>query len=1407
MEKDTIIKYFSLGDEIEIITPNEHSYGKILEYSDTSVVIEDAEGNPIIVALDNVLSCKKKPNADAGIEIQKSANSPLTDGNDKIIDSIISSFDAIYEQCSISKDAMIPTNATVIGMTPQGVEVLTDDGGKIICAKSSFVGYSRENAAVGKRIFCLPNKNSISYTSLTEMSHGEMHDRFLLAVNTKPKPRIGIVFSILNLLTNEYGNSIISQRKTIKELIKKLSNVDESTPPVSKKISLDTLTVEQKNQINDLLNQHLSKLIGISQKEQIKTADALIIEHFGVQIKRKGVKTLVSNLIEDPFLSATCEIKKYYPKYQNGTASDKFVEEIRFRQDVIVENELIDELNNFQFWDKSIEPIPAICVYNKTGKWQTATFITKPGRLSEIRTRIDLLRTAGKNDLANALENYTEELGFKDSSIKSIDLTISDEELLKYSRRQRLIKNFEEAEKGFLELMSRGFEFDAVVRDLAAMYQEWQNAQKAIGLLEDNLPKLEEKVKTYNMLSLLYQSVGDKEKAIDIMEKTILLIPQNNKANEKRIAKLQKRIATIRKKKKLSKQFSSEDIPSPLLRYEANNTPNEVLTYVSDKTMEDRLQFVKQRIGELKNSPDLPAYYLAEIQLLEEGGESGTSELVRTALANYCKARARNFFNEGNESSARVYLLQGISVLQGIPICKEREELVYLLLISLCTSCKVVLSKFNTPVNGFESLFSEFTLREEEEVFGVLLQMTNKDSSMSRKLIGVLYENEASDWLFDEMNIESPTLQQFTDSFSKMSQEISKKTSVFDEIAGRILLETNPSAFGKSILELPFFSTKEISQFDSKNLSILREVANYLIDIHSKNLGYEDCEELCGSTFLKIDSSISNIEKNPSPISTINVLPLLIKTKDLMERLFTQRYIDTLPQIIIEAIDDARPLEDEIEIQLSISNETGCSKANEGVLKINSINGKDVSSLALVNVLENSLGGGAKINTAFSIKRTLISSDSIEMNYSFKYLDVRGVSRATSENICLAINKGYDYEDFDNPYMAHVKSNAVKDKSMFKGRDEIINTICEYVIEDYKGFVLYGQKRSGKSSVLYHITQKLRAEHKAFAVEYTMGNNIVQDSESENESLANLFYTITSEIGRAIKEVDRDVYKECGCHIIRRQEFVDHPDSTFKEYLDFYRDIIVDKLHYEQDKIVLIVDEFTYLYYHILEGKISRDVMEFWKGLVESRIFSFVFAGQDAMPRFMDEFQNVFASMHPQELTYIDERSARELIEEPIWNHEKNCSRILPDAVDKIIKLTACSPFYIMIICSELVRYARERKRLPIQGYDVDALVQKMICNESSISRKDFDNLISCGESRLDIVDKNDSLKVLKDIAIKSRNMEYYDINAIDVFNKEKVKTIIDDLLRRGVLEPHPVISNKIKIKVELFKRWLLNHE
>lgn len=1434
MDNVTLKKYFNLGNHVEVICAQSTIIGNIVDFSDSVIVIEDSIGNPAIISLDSIISCKKTSETNINVKDVsiKLENVDIND-NDVIISNIIKNFDSIFSQCVVNQDELISTNAKVTNITQDGVEVIMDEDERFVtCKKSSFVGYSRDNAAIGKRLLCHPDKHGISYASLSEMTYGELHERFLRAINTRPIPRTTIIGSVLYYLTQTFGNDILPYKKEIKSSLKKLHAAGIPVEFKSSRFKIRDLTEDQKNDIYSLIDSVKDDIKDLDYNEKVIFIDNLIAQKLEYRIGKILIKSYLNKVtlgesedvlshstssLQIPseetniFVPATGEIKRYFPKYHYGFISDGKNEDIRFKDDIVIGEDLKKELNNC--WNT---PIPVICSYKKNGKFNTASFLVKPGTAAELLLAIKSLKDSNKEDLANELQNYIEKKGYTtDGAFEvQLDLSINSQRLLETTRKQRLIKNFTHAEKGFLELISRKYEFDSVVRDLAMMYQEWQGAQKSISFLEKHLPYLEDKIKSYNMLTIFYLSIRNEEKAIYCMEESLKLLPSTTPKDLKKREKLAKKIERLKKKDntKESKEhikdknplytevFPVDSIPAPLLVYDINNNTDKVLSFVTNKNLDEKIAFVRERIVQLKNTPELPSYYLAQIQLLQDRGDSVESLDIKRLLADYCKAKARNFFNEDNIIAAREYLLQGILIL-------EREDLYYLLYLSMCISAQELLVIYNNVFVGYEEIAANNTINKVEENLYVILRIINMNSTMSRRLIRILYENESyQSWICGEMDSESLSPQEFVTKVTSFAKIHVSTLNSFENKASELLLANDPIDISTQILNMQMLTTKHANSFDIKNISILREIANLTIDFDKKT-SYDECDEISRSAIVKIDDVVYQIEKAPSQISTLYLLPLLLKQKDIFERAINKKYMFTLPQILVKPIDDARQIEDKIELQLSITNELGSSRAENATLSIDDINGVNVQSSSLVYSLDENLLGGTSQTCIFYIKKQKVDNNEFEIEYTFKYQDVRKTYHEIKDKLTVPLNTGVDYEDFDNPYIAHVKSNAVKDKSMFKGRNETIDTICKYVLEDYKGYILYGQKRSGKSSVLYHITQKLRSEHKAFAVEYTMGNNIVQDSESEKDSMANLFYTIISEIGRAIKEVDRNVYKECDCRIIRRSEFQDYPDQTFREYLDFYRDIIVEKLNYEHDKIVLIVDEFTYLYYHILEGKISPRIMEFWKGLIESRIFSFVFAGQDAMPRFMDEFQNVFASMHPQELTYIDEQSARELIEEPIWNSKKNCSRFHPEAVNEILKLTACSPFYIMILCSELVKYARQRKRLPISVNDVNSLVQRMVCNESSISRKDFDNLISCGESRLDIIDKDESIKVLKDIAVKSRNIEYYDVSAINVYDKNKVRFIIEDLLRRGVLELHPEISSKVKIKVGLFKRWLLNHE
>ena len=239
------------------------------------------------------------------------------------------------------------------------------------------------------------------------------------------------------------------------------------------------------------------------------------------------------------------KLYKYYIQYHNGLASDSKNAEIRFKDEVVVEESLIEELKKYQWWTKSSQPIPVVCVYKKTGKWQTATFVTKPGSLGEFKAKVASLLDSGRRDVATALQNYLEGLGYRDDNTIHFSEDTPSQELLTTTRRKRLIKSFEEAEKGFLEIIRRGYELDVVVRDLAMMYQEWGKNIEAINLLEDFLPRLKDKIKVYNMLYIFYHSSGSDSKAKGVFEKELELLDGDGKQTRNKREKILRKIDNI----------------------------------------------------------------------------------------------------------------------------------------------------------------------------------------------------------------------------------------------------------------------------------------------------------------------------------------------------------------------------------------------------------------------------------------------------------------------------------------------------------------------------------------------------------------------------------------------------------------------------------------------------------------------------------------------------------------------------------------------------------------------------------------------------------------------------------------------------------------------------------------------
>ena len=248
---------------------------------------------------------------------------------------------------------------------------------------------------------------------------------------------------------------------------------------------------------------------------------------------------------------------------------------------------------------------------------------------------------------------------------------------------------------------------------------------------------------------------------------------------------------------------------------------------------------------------------------------------------------------------------------------------------------------------------------------------------------------------------------------------------------------------------------------------------------------------------------------------------------------------------------------------------------------------------------------------------------------------------------------------------------------------------------------------------------------------------------------------------------------------------------------------------WESKNLVVMIDEFTYLYTEIKKNHISPSIMKQWKAITQNERaqFSVVLVGQDVVPSFKKEdyARNAFGVIQDMRRTYLKDEPARALIEKPILDKDGN-SRYIGEAVSRIIEYTSRNPYYIQIFCSRLVDFMNNNKSISVTEADVNEVARSFIYGSDALEEDKFDNLIRAGESEdLQEYPEAEILVVLRQIAFSSKNVGYCNRADIDIIeDKEREDAIIKDLCDREVLEPKG--ENSYKIQVKLFQEWLLNH-
>lgn len=694
---------------------------------------------------------------------------------------------------------------------------------------------------------------------------------------------------------------------------------------------------------------------------------------------------------------------------------------------------------------------------------------------------------------------------------------------------------------------------------------------------------------------------------------------------------------------------------------------------------------------------------------------------------------------------------------------------------------------------------------------GIVLNKLNKTPSALRKLFYDLsfYETiakNAVEYLLSEISKQSI---QFSENIPSNVVRENQKNLVLEQIrknkaAIKSLIEkiySNTSDFEETASVLMQLTQSTHFELDKRRLT---ELANISDDISKywKELEFIEKESRCSRLSNQLDHLREDIRNQPTHLSYELLLDLVEKIKNSLEKDFNDFAEKAVPEIeMINVLsDDYYILEKNvITLRLEITLKKG-SAPIEGI-DVWAIEEKGLKVIESEDAPINLRGGERKeVELKIQPSASQLKEKVFTIKCFINYRNRKGNAEKSKDfNFPIRLGASDEFSEIPNPYKNYAGGQSVDDPNMFKGRNDIINRIIDILTKGPDGqcFVLYGQKRSGKTSILNQIRRRLNAE-KYVIILLSLGEI---DIDHDNKQL--------NFIELCINKIEEYLEDELDISITipNKDEIKERPNESLKKV---FRESIksLKATGLEQPKIILLIDEFTYVYEYIKEGIVSPVFMRTWKALLQLQLFNAVVVGQDSMPKFKQAFPNEFGVTHDERISYLSKEETKQLIEEPILFNGQ--SRFRGHAFDRLFKLTAGSPFYTNIICDRLVQYLNSRRAPFITEADVDRVlhgweegntkISGLIVGNDILAIERFDPLITAAGQSVETFPREKHLEVLRSIATQRNHADIRELPQIEGLNE-----ILRDLQEREIIKSDT--KQRYMVNVGLFAEWLNYNE
>jgi hypothetical protein len=280
---------------------------------------------------------------------------------------------------------------------------------------------------------------------------------------------------------------------------------------------------------------------------------------------------------------------------------------------------------------------------------------------------------------------------------------------------------------------------------------------------------------------------------------------------------------------------------------------------------------------------------------------------------------------------------------------------------------------------------------------------------------------------------------------------------------------------------------------------------------------------------------------------------------------------------------------------------------------------------------------------------------------------------------------------FDNPYFT---GRPIQDSHMYFGRVDVLERIKKRLGPN-NIIILYGQRRTGKTSTLYQLKNRIYKR---------IGIPVLLDIQSMLGDDGQFFFY----------RMAADLYETIKLETTIQTNLEEPAPDNFKSRPQYQLEIFLKQALKElkEKPIIYLIDEFDGLFQMIKEKRAEPAVLDNLRSIMQHyQQVWFILAGTHFIKHeAADSKSALFNIATYEKIGALDEKDARDLITQPVQGHVE----YEPYAVDKIISLTNCNPYFIQAICFELVFYLETRQLRKVTVRDLNVVINDLFHKGSS---------------------------------------------------------------------------------------------